>query len=70
MTIWIGQLDGCNCCNKQFSKVTVMYDANLPRMGWGNWCHGCFTEYGGKLGTGRGQKYKRNADGKFEKVEG
>lgn len=48
----------------------TMYDANLPGIGWGNWDRVTFERLGGKLGTGFGQKYKLQDDGRWKKVAG
>lgn len=48
----------------------VMYDANLPGVGWGNFNEATFKRYGGRLGTGFGQKYEQQADGRWKKVAG
>lgn len=37
---------------------------------WANMCAACAKRYGVGLGTGRGQRYERQADGRFMKVEG
>lgn len=37
---------------------------------WANMCPKCHQSYGIGLGTGKGQKYERQADGRFLKVEG
>lgn len=59
---------GCQLLNKPFGDV--MYDARLADVGWGNWCEEAFTRYGGRLGLGLGQKYVKQADGRWLKVEG
>lgn len=69
-TYWLSPLPatGCQLRNKPFGGV--MYDANLPGIGWGNWCQETFEQFGGKLGTGLGQKYVLQDDGRWLKVEG
>lgn len=37
---------------------------------WGIMCIPCFERFGLGLGTGKGQKYQRQANGSFFKVEG
>lgn len=64
---WSGVVEECQLCGGQLSST--MYDARTPR-GWANTCHSCFRSYGLQLGTGRGQKYKRQADKRWLKVEG
>ena len=66
---WAGPLsDGCQLSNRPFNGV--MYDANLPGIGWGNWDEITFKACGGRLGTGFGQKYVQRPCGHWEKVEG
>lgn len=73
--IWLSPLtDECQVCHNRFGST--MYDACLgpsQGMAWGNICDDCFNVYGCRLGTGFGQKYKRQLyKGKTEwvKVEG
>jgi hypothetical protein len=48
-----------------------MYDAMVPSFGqWGNIGEDAFKTHGCSLGTGRGQKYERQPDGRWLKVEG
>lgn len=48
-----------------------MYDACIGITGpWGNLCAECFRGNGCRLGTGRGQKYEKQADGRWIKVGG
>ena len=58
----------CDACG--FPLEQVMYDARLPRGSWATLCPSCFCHEGCRLGTGRGQKYRRAADGRFEKEKG
>lgn len=57
----------CDLCRRPLQSV--MYDAAI-RGQWGCVCPRCFAVYGGRLGTGLGQKYRRNTEGVFVKVEG
>lgn len=56
------------------SPIRVMFDATLPvapgRKIWGNYCYFCFHKHGGQLGTGLGQRYEQQPDGKWLKVAG
>lgn len=56
----------CDVCGGKLGSV--MYDAKIQGM-FGCVCHSCFTSCGGKLGIGKGQKYKRTKEG-FEYVKG
>jgi hypothetical protein len=61
---WMGsEIKTCDLCSGSMAKASVMYDATLPGVGWCNCCHSCFQAYRGKLGEGRGQKYKRTPEG-------
>lgn len=65
---WCGHLDPvCQISNRPFDKV--MYDARTP-YGWANICEATFKELGCKLGTGLGQKYELQDNGRWLKVEG
>ena len=66
---WLSPLeDKCQLYGIPF--FGVMYDANLPGYGWGNYCEMAFWQRGGTLGTGRGQKYEKQSDGRWLKVAG
>ena len=63
MVYWISPLPaGCQISDQPFGAV--MYDANLPGLGWCNCCEDTFEKYRGRLGTGLGQKYELQADGR------
>jgi hypothetical protein len=47
-----------------------MYDASIGGGPWGNICKKCFKAFGCKLGTGYGQEYKLQSDGRWLKVGG
>ena len=51
-------------------RRTEFFDFKVPSVGqWVNGCKACFVSYGGRLGTGLGQRYVKQ-DGKFIKVGG
>ena len=58
----------CDVCSG--TTGSVVYDANLPGVGWCWCCHSCFQAHKGKLGIGRGQKYKQVADGTITQEKG
>lgn len=63
-TYWLSPVpDGCQLCGKPFDGI--MFDANLPGLGWGNYCKATFDRLGGRLGVGLGQRYELGADGKW-----
>lgn len=53
--------------NKEGEHV---YDARTAMGPWATMSEDSFEMYGLGLGTGRGQKYRRNAEGHLVKVEG
>ncbi len=66
---WLGPLGGCDICKKPFNNV--MYDVKTNIGPWGNLCESCFQLYTSRrLGTGQGQKFERQTDGRFLCVEG
>lgn len=66
---WIGGVPAeCDICKDDI--VDAFYDAK-SRMGvWGNMCPLCFNRVGLGLGTGLGQKYEKQADGRWLKTGG
>ena len=64
-TIFVPTPKNCDICKGTLGSV--MYDARVAGA-WGCTCHACFTAHGGKLGMGKGQKYKRTKEG-FALVE-
>ena len=48
----------------------VVYDAKTTHGPWGTMTETSYQLYGIGLGTGLGQKYRRQANGEFHKVEG
>lgn len=66
---WMGSKPTkCNICHKPISDV--MYDAKTRMGPWGILDQDCFDTYGVGLGTGLGQKYRRQVDDSFLKVGG
>jgi hypothetical protein len=66
---WLSPLSGCDICSGSFEAV--MYDAKTKQGPWGNMCQKCYVKHGvGRLGTGFGQKYEKQADGRWLKTEG
>jgi hypothetical protein len=67
--VYINPPKTCNLCSRPISDK--FYDARTSSGVWANMCFTCFHSHtDGQLGTGRGQKYKRNDHGHFEKVKG
>jgi hypothetical protein len=60
---WCGEIINCDLCERSFVPLRYMIDAHLPSGGGANVCAKCFLEFGGTLGTGRGQLYEATEDG-------
>lgn len=59
----------CNLCGADIEDK--FYDAFIPAYGqWGDVCPECFKRERCATGTGAGQEYSKNADGKFVKTAG
>lgn len=57
----------CDICDTPI--VDEFIDGVVKNGPWGNMCPTCHRNEGIGLGTGRGQHYKKNADGNFYKCE-
>lgn len=64
---WHVPVGKCDLCDTPLHDV--MYDSNT-RHGWGNVCGECFENYGQGLGTGRGQRYEKQTNGRWLKTDG
>ncbi len=58
----------CNICKGPLGAD--LFDANIFRFGWANICRGCFDHCSCKLGTGLGQHYAKQPDGRWLKIGG
>ena len=68
-TIFATPPKSCDLCKDDITDSFT--DAMIPRYRqWGNVCPSCAKSEGVTLGTGRGQCYVRNADGKYYKHRG
>ena len=69
---WSGTISKCNLCPQPLGDVDggrAMYDVRIPAYGsWANVCYGCFQSYGCTLGTGLGQSYALQPDGRWLKT--
>lgn len=71
MTVyWVGDVEKCDTCGNCFADT--FYDGKTKFGPWANMCPSCFTCGPGvnTLGTGFGQKYEKQSDGRFMKTEG
>lgn len=67
---WIGEVPPCDFCGRPIADEFV--DARTKSGPWAIMCPSCHRTYGvpQTLGLGVGQRYRRQPDGKFLKVEG
>lgn len=65
--LWFGTTE-CDVCGKEIKKT--LYDAKTVYGPWATMCESCFRKIGVGMALGLGQKYKKNKDGEFEKIEG
>jgi hypothetical protein len=58
----------CDVCEATIGEEFT--DAKTTHGPWANLCPACFRKIGVGLGTGRGQRYRRQPDGQYVKIEG
>jgi hypothetical protein len=64
------------CCDSCGTKITDSFiDGQMKSTGptnyiWAYMCKECHKEYGIGLGSGKGQQFEKDDDGKFLKVSG
>lgn len=68
--VWSGsKISKCDLCYDAIENEFI--DGHLRLGGpWGIFCPRCFAIGGVGFGTGRGQRYMKQDDGRFLKVEG
>lgn len=65
---WSGSTT-CDFCHKEIPHTLI--DGKTMMGSWATMCPQCHAFYGyRKFGTGIGQKYQKDSNGKFVKVEG
>jgi hypothetical protein len=71
---WLSPLGGYDDFGQPYTltKGGIMYDAKTSKGPWANMTHESWLNHRAteKLGTGFGQKYERQADGRWLKIEG
>ncbi len=68
-TTWSGDPPAhCDLCKAPIKKVFV--DGKTAYGPWAHMCRKCHLTQGGLLGTGRGQLYRKDAEGRWVKQEG
>ncbi len=66
-----GAPEECGNCSAPLASFQYMVDGDLGGTGgWGNWCPDCWNVPGSMIAWGRGQLYKRTADGQWLQVAG
>lgn len=66
---WMGsEVTECDLCEKKITDEFV--DGNVRGLSWACMCPQCHASRGGGLGTGRGQRYERQDDGRWLKTGG
>ena len=71
---WIGDVGRCNGCQRHLNKEKSISDIRTWEGPWGLFCDNCVPAYSiGKTqhyGVGLGQRYEKQADGRWLKVLG
>ena len=75
VTIWLGKVpESCDICHVDlipaYTEGGTFIDGATKFGRWAFMCPTCHNWHGVGLGTGRGQKYQRQPDGKWIKTEG
>jgi hypothetical protein len=66
---WMSPLGDTDDFGDKYDKV--MYDGKTKMGPWANMTETSYKQFGiGRLGLGYGQKYEKQADGRWMKVEG
>lgn len=66
---WMGTAP-CNCDICTLTLRSVFVDGATRQGPWANMCMSCHRIYGHGLGTGRGQQYEKQQDGRWLKTAG
>ena len=66
---WIGQApEQCDLCARLL--IDTFIDGRTDMGAWAFMCPSCHASHGYGLGIGKGQKYQKQTDGKWQKVSG
>jgi hypothetical protein len=68
MKFWNG--DPPARCDVDQKPITTVFVDAATRQGWGILCPGCHKTHGCGLGTGKGQEYTKQPDGRWRKTGG
>ncbi len=67
--VWMGSPPtNCDLCEAPIFAIFV--DGKTNQGPWANMCLECHPVYGCGLGTGKGQKYQKQPNGEWLKIEG
>ena len=70
MSYWLGKKE-CDICHRDLTNESLIYDAATVYGPWALMDQACwFNNTSCMLGTGSGQRYELQQDGKHLKVEG
>ncbi|MAH49539.1 hypothetical protein CMI37_27200 [Candidatus Pacearchaeota archaeon] len=68
-TEWLSEPpNACDLCRRPIRMIFI--DGKTSSGPWGNMCPECHKSEGGGLGTGLGQRYEKQDDGRWEKTAG
>lgn len=70
LVVYANPPESCDICDRAFSSLKLMFDCKTRGGPWATLCKTCFNLYGIGLGTGLGQEYTRQSDGKWIKTNG
>lgn len=66
---WLSKVpERCDICDVDI--VDIFVDGSTIYGPWANMCQSCHIRIGRGLGTDKGQKFQKQSDGSFVKVEG
>jgi hypothetical protein len=65
---WVGTVGRCDICNGAIKAEFI--DGATTRGPWASMDPKCHRLFGRGFGPGRGQRYQRQADGRWLRVEG
>lgn len=66
---WLGSpVKECDICH---TPITIEFIDGATKFGpWANMCPKCHKSHGRGVGTGKGQHYRKDETGRFEKIAG
>lgn len=67
---WGGRVESCDICGQPLASAKRIIDGRTNSGPWALMDVSCHKDHGLGLGTGSGQAYEKQADGRWLKVEG